>query len=197
MGGVGRPPRPRREVGRRATSTCVITTSSPAWGPAIPTPRAGRAAEPLTRLGAATDVMTANSVAWSCALAPGSEAERAAAVRRAEAAYRGVPPGQRRAIANTLGAALVRAGRDAEAIDRLGESVGGGEGLPQDWAFLAMAHRRLGHRAEAGRWLDKLRARAPSPDAGRFWEEAEIRLLSREAEAQALDGAFPADPFAP
>ena len=50
-----------------------------------------------------------------------------------------------------LGAALYRAGRFAEAIRTLEESHRGrGDGGdPQGFAFLALAHHRLGHRAEA------------------------------------------------
>ena len=44
-----------------------------------------------------------------------------------------------------------------EAIRRLDEGIGkqDGQGLPQNWAFLAMAHDRLGHQSEARRWLDR------------------------------------------
>jgi hypothetical protein len=100
----------------------------------------------------------------------------------------------------TLGAALYRAGRPAHAIGRLEEAIRarGGEGSPRDWAFLALAHHRLGHRSEARRWLDRLREHRPSEDPAQFWDELEIRLLRSEAEALILhDPAFPADPFAP
>jgi hypothetical protein len=70
-------------------------------------------------------------------------------------------------------------------------------GLPADWAFLALAHHRLGHRDEAGHWLDRLRGHQSSTDPAQFWVELEIRLLRSEAEAVVLYGpAFPDDPFA-
>ena len=66
-----------------------------------------------------------------------------------------------------------------------------------DWAFLAMAHDRLGHHAEARRWLERLRNHQPSVDPTEFWREVLIRLLRSEAEAVILyDPVFPADPFA-
>ena len=93
-----------------------------------------------------------------------------------------------------------RAGRFEEAIQRLEEAIqarGGGQGHPEDWPFLAMAHHRLGHRAEARRFLDRLREYQPSTDPAHFWDELEIRLLRSEAEAVVLyDPAFPGDPFA-
>jgi hypothetical protein len=62
--------------------------------------------------------------------------------------------------------------------------------------FLAMAYHRQGHRAEAGRWLDRLQDRQPSADPNEFWSELEIRLLRSEAEAVILyDPVFPDDPF--
>ena len=100
---------------------------------------------------------------------------------------------------STLGAALYRAGRCDEAIRRLEEAAQArpGASVPQDWAFRALAHHGLGHRDEAGRWLDRLRGHQPSSDPNRFWDELEIRLLRSEAEAVILyDPVFPDDPFA-
>ena len=100
----------------------------------------------------------------------------------------------------TLGAALYRAGRPDAAIGRLEEAIRarGGADSPREWAFLALAHHRLGHRAEARRWLNRLREHRPGEDPARFWDELEIRLLRGEAEAVILhDQAFPDDPFAP
>jgi hypothetical protein len=69
--------------------------------------------------------------------------------------------------------------------------------MPQAWAFLAMAHHRLGHRAEARHWLARLRDHRPGADPSQFWDEFAIRLLRSEAEAVILyDPAFPVDPFA-
>jgi hypothetical protein len=60
-----------------------------------------------------------------------------------------------------------------------------------------MAHHRLGHRAEALRWLDRLRQYQPSTDPALFWQDLEVRLLRSEAEAVIVyDPAFPVDPFA-
>jgi tetratricopeptide (TPR) repeat protein len=94
---------------------------------------------------------------------------------------------------------MYRAGRYDEAIRRLEEAiqVRGGEGGPAVWAFLAMAHHRLGQRAEARGWLDRLREHRPSEDPAQFWDELEVRLLRSEAEAVILyDPVFPDDPFA-
>jgi tetratricopeptide (TPR) repeat protein len=97
-----------------------------------------------------------------------------------------------------LGAALYRVGQLEKAIRPLEEDIRriGGEGPPKDWAFLAMAHQRLGHNEEARRWLGKLARLTPSNDPDRFWDDLEIEVLRREAEGLVLDGAFPADPFA-
>jgi hypothetical protein len=56
------------------------------------------------------------------------------------------------------------------------------------WAFLAMAHHRRGARAEARRWLDKLRARKPCESAADTWVRGEIEALRREAEAVVRGG---------
>jgi tetratricopeptide (TPR) repeat protein len=98
-----------------------------------------------------------------------------------------------------LGALVYRLGRYAEAVASLDEAIRitSGKTRPQDWAFLAMAHHRLGHRDEARRWLDRFRDRQPSRHPAAFWNELEIRLLRSEAEAVILyDPIFPDDPFA-
>jgi tetratricopeptide (TPR) repeat protein len=61
---------------------------------------------------------------------------------------------------NQLGAALYRAGRFEEAVKRLSEATELSchpyrTNMLQTWFFLAMAHHRLGHAAEAHRWLNK------------------------------------------
>jgi Flp pilus assembly protein TadD len=160
----------------------------------------GACAAALDRFGETTNPWTANHVAWACALGPEATADPEAPVRLAQLAVRGTGAGEKHAVLNTLGAALYRAGLCAEAINRLEEAnrLRGEEGLPSAWPFLAMAHHRLGHRAEARRWLDRLREHRPSEDPARFWDELEVRLLRSEAEAVILDDpAFPDDPFVP
>ena len=64
----------------------------------------------------------------------------------------------------------------------------------------ATARARLGHAAEARRWLDNFAARAPRPDAGPFGflNDLEVVVLRREAEAVVLlDPGIPAEPFIP
>ena len=144
----------------------------------------------------------ADMVALLCALGPYPLPDREVPVRLVEAAIRNAtevgfdfkPYG----FLNTLGAALYRAGRYDEAIRRTAEGIQdkGGRSEAQDWAFLALAHFRLGHRAEARRWLDRLRGDQPRIDPAQFWYELEIRLLRSEAEAVVLyDPIFPVDPF--
>ncbi len=146
----------------------------------------------------------ANSIAWCSALAPGAGVDRETAVRLAEVAVKALSadgsPAQAKAMAlKTLGAALYRAGRFEDAIRRLDDGIRlrGGVSIPQEWAFLAMAHHRLGHREDACRWLDRIRDRQRGTDPDQYWEELGIQLLRSEAEAVILyDPVFPADPFA-
>jgi tetratricopeptide (TPR) repeat protein len=96
--------------------------------------------------------------------------------------------------AMTLAAALYRANRFGEAIQRLNEV---NAGLPQaatkttayspayTWFFLAMAHHRLGHREEARRWLDKAiqRTEQETRNESLHWNRrVTLQLLRREAE---------------
>jgi hypothetical protein len=91
-------------------------------------------------------------------------------------------------VLNTLGAALYRAGRFEAAIHRLDEGIQalGGEGAPNGFALLAMAHHRLGHRDEARRWLAKLVAFQPKEGLEFSWDYVDIRILRREAESLIL-----------
>ena len=142
---------------------------------------------------------TANQLARACASGPEAATDPGVPVRLAEAAVQGADEFLEVDALSTLGAALYRAGRCDEALQRLGEGnrLWGEEGLPSAWPFLAMAHHRLGHRDEAHRWLDRLREHQPSMDQAQFWDELELRLLRGEAEAVILyDPVFPADPFA-
>lgn len=153
----------------------------------------------LARYGTTTNPNNANTAAWSCALGPEAVADREAPVRLAEAALAAFPPAQKPIVMNTLGAALYRAGRFEESLHWLEEGIRkrGGESLPQDWAFLALAHHQLGHRAEALRWLEQFRSYQPIENPNAFWNEMEIRLLRSEAESVLLyDPVFPSDPFA-
>jgi eukaryotic-like serine/threonine-protein kinase len=153
----------------------------------------------LARCGTATAPATANMVAWTCSLGPHTVADREVPVRLAEAALTALPPAERPDVINTLGAALYRAGRLTESIRWLEDGIQkrGGASLPQDWAFLAMAHHQLGHRTEAVRWLDRFRTYGASANGDASWNRLEIRLLRDEAESLLLyEPVFPTDPFA-
>ena len=132
-----------------------------------------------------SDPNSLNDAAWYCTYAPDAVADLAVPVQMAEKALAGYPPEQKRLALNTLGAALYRAGRIDEAIARLDESVkaSGGVGVPQDWAFLAMAHHKKGNDDEARRWLEKLRSHKPDEKAGFSTDVVECRIFLREAEA--------------
>ena len=111
-----------------------------------------------------------------------------------------------------LGAALFRAGRYQEALQRFEQSHEVFQPCAWDFAFLAMIHSRLGHAAEARRMLenadhwmaeaDKLPPRTvgiitDGPQWQTVLEPHTTRLLRGEAEAVILyDPVFPPDPFA-
>jgi tetratricopeptide (TPR) repeat protein len=133
----------------------------------------------------------ANNLVWACTLAPGAVPDPKSLVERMEKEFQtGPAPWQ---YFGTLGAALYRAERFDDAVRRLEEAIKlrGKGGVPQDWLFLAMAHHRLGHAAQARKWLDQS-ARAieqadpkqPTTDAGSGWSDRiEVQLLHREAQA--------------
>jgi hypothetical protein len=140
-------------------------------------------------------------VAWHCAIGPGGPDDPMAPVRLAETALGSATAGFKRTLLAGLGAALYRAGRYDDAIARLEEAERGpSDKHSQVIAFLAMASQAQGRTAEARRWLDRLRSRAPDPstESDSHWDRLEIGVLEREAEAVVLlDPVFPALPFAP
>jgi hypothetical protein len=75
---------------------------------------------------------------------------------------------------NTLGVALFRAGRFNEAVATLNKSLAAGDGQNDGFGlfFLAMAHHRLGHGAEARSCLDRAVG----------WLKAQKSLFGRDAE---------------
>lgn len=135
-----------------------------------------------------TDALQIRSIVWSCVLVPDAVADYGAPVRMARSflANRSEEGSFENSDGlNALGAALYRAGRFEEAIRHLNESLQarGDEGDPKAFAFLAMAHHRLGHHDEAKRWLDKLAAYRPKPGVDFSWDDVDIDILRREAES--------------
>jgi len=155
--------------------------------------------EVLDRFGRTADARVANDAASFCSLAPGMDDRLNELVRLAELAVNSSTGRGDGYFLTTFGAALYRAGRFEEAVRRLDQAIRfkGATAEHRDWAFLALAHHRLGHRELAHRCLESLRSSPPSTDPNQFWTELEIRLLRSEAEATILyDPIFPADPFA-
>jgi eukaryotic-like serine/threonine-protein kinase len=142
-----------------------------------------------------------NNVAW--ALANGPEAsrdcERAVALGRRAV---DLQPGKFIYL-NTLGVVLYRAGRYGEAIPILERSltVNRGEISAYDLVFLAMAHHRLGHRAEARIDFDRALQLLREPHGLNSNSIQELAGFRAEAEAVLADpataGDLPEDVFAP
>src|SRR5262249_19619540 len=108
----------------------------------------------LERFRMTTDPGIAKNVAWRSVIVASEEPDISETVRLAELAVNGAPEHQKANVLNTLGAALYRAGRIAEAVRRLEEGIQKRKGvsLEADWVFLALAHHRLGHHDDAPRW---------------------------------------------
>ncbi len=51
----------------------------------------------------------------------------------------------------------------------------------RDLVFLTMAEQLEGDPGQAARWAKKLRDRKPDQTSASFWDEQELRLLTREA----------------
>jgi len=140
-----------------------------------------------------------NDQAWVLATGPEPQRDPALAARLAAFAV-ALAPGEQVSL-NTLGVALYRAGKFAEAITNLEKSLDSGKGqfAAFDLFFLAMAHQRLGHRLEARacydravRWLNEQKGLAEqhAKELAAFRAEAEAVLAAPGAE-------LPANVFAP
>jgi tetratricopeptide (TPR) repeat protein len=150
----------------------------------------------LHRFGGTINPYTSNRVARPCVLGPEGTTDPETTVRLAEATLHVAGKSGNVDALATLGAALYRAGRYDDAIDRLEEVIQARGDQATAWAFLAMAHHRLGDREQALRWLKQLQRRQRSADWTQSWDELEVSLLCGEAEALILyDPAFPDGPF--
>ncbi len=136
---------------------------------------------------------------WNCLLGPDGVGDPEALVRLVEGYIKPLPDGPGKAqFTRILGAALYRAGRYQESIARIEESIRmrRGESMVRDWVFLAMSHAKLGHRAEALRWLERVRSFEQPEGPDRFWLDASKSIFRREVEAVIFyDLSFPTDPF--
>jgi serine/threonine protein kinase/Flp pilus assembly protein TadD len=144
----------------------------------------------LRQFGQTDEPFAAHCVAWASVLAPDAVEDLDRPVKLAESVLRGDPQNDPYTI--TLGAALYRAGRFAEAIRRLRGANAAWENKKATkyspaytWLFLAMAHHRLGQAEEARRWLDKAVkwAERETRNNGDHWDRRlTLQLLRREAE---------------
>jgi hypothetical protein len=99
-------------------------------------------------------------------------------------------------LLSTLGIAEYRAGLVPEALATLTRSIALNQGkFPDDLAFLAMAHQRLGQTAEARAMIERLRDLMRQEGlVGSLGDQGRASLS--EAEVVVLyDPIFPADPF--
>jgi tetratricopeptide (TPR) repeat protein len=96
-----------------------------------------------------------NNLAWSLVAEHGSRGDMDRALALSARAVELAPDST--TYLNTRGVVLYRAGRFAEAVPVLEKSLAAGKGQFDgfDLYFLAMAHHRLGHRAEARHCLDR------------------------------------------
>jgi hypothetical protein len=140
----------------------------------------------------AEDAFTFNQLAWEQLKTPGKEmADYRKGLRYSEAACRLEP--NNGDYVNTLGVAHYRLGNNEKALELLQRSdkIRQTElkvSVPEDLAFLAMAHHRLSHAKEAQAYLQQLRERMKDP---RWARNAEAQGFLREAE-ELIEGK-PAD----
>jgi WD40 repeat protein/tetratricopeptide (TPR) repeat protein len=143
-------------------------------------------------VGEAKDATAAGTLARACVVGPDALADFTPLLRATEKAAGGA--------FDVHAAALYRAGRTQEALQRLAEDRKAGRSgdSPWHWLLLALAEQRLGHADEAARWLgqaarwldeaprqkpDTTNRREPFAWQRLSWEERlELQLLRREVE---------------
>jgi tetratricopeptide (TPR) repeat protein len=148
----------------------------------------------LQRFGQSQDPLELYMLARILALAPNDVAEPAQAVQRLEKAV-AARPGEA-CYRHTLAVAQYRAGQFDQAVQGLQKSLQlNWDAHVVDWLLLAIAHQRLGHKAEARQWLDKavqwIEQANKASQGGAAWrlpvpsltDHLEVLLLRREAEA--------------
>lgn len=107
----------------------------------------------LQRYGARSNPFLANTVAWEFALAPDATQDYTPVLRLIAEAVR---TKRDYVFLNTQGLLLCRAGRDEAAIRTIQAGLAlVRKGGREDWLALGIAHRHLGHQAEARRYLDR------------------------------------------
>jgi WD40 repeat protein/tetratricopeptide (TPR) repeat protein len=150
-------------------------------------------AELVKELDRAGNTSMATWVADACILTPDAGVDLGPVVRWLE---RGAAQSSNKyTYLHLLGQALYRTGRLEAAIRELNKALPlrGSEGWAvDDWLFMAMAHHRLGHRAEARKWLDRAtdwinrEIRERSQWAVPLHWVARLELLTLEREAENL-----------
>ena len=157
-------------------------------------------ADACRRLGAEKFAAVANQdnpgavdVIRACCLVPNNLPDTKWPVDLAQKAALGDPKAAWRFY--ILGLVHFRAGQDEEAIRRLDESIRLDPywaGSPLNWPVLSLAHRRLGHTADAQSWLTRAHNRRTLVAPGTilavdppWYDRAEFDILLREAEAAA------------
>lgn len=148
----------------------------------------------VRKFGKSDDPMTANFVAWTCALAPDAVDDYAPVLACIAKAVEARPKSDQ--FLNTLGAVLYRAGRHEEAVKRLSEldrrwerpDLARPSPPAYTWYFLAMAHRKAGNQEQARAYLNKANQSTDQeladPKNPPPWNRrATLELLRNEAEA--------------
>jgi tetratricopeptide (TPR) repeat protein len=151
----------------------------------------------LDRFGGEQNVTATDLALWSCVLAPDAVADYSRLLQWAEKLLAAQP--RNFAYLDTLGAALLRAGRFDEALQRLNEANAiykpadeQRSAFAYNLCLLAMVHQRLGHAEEARKWLDKaigkieeaVQKKPQGVDASVPWNRRlTFQLLRQEAES--------------
>ena len=144
----------------------------------------------LQRLEGTGDPQTVDVLAWYCVRFREGCADPSQPLKLAEQAVAASP--QNLNVLKTLGAALYRAGRYADAIkkEEEGNRLQKFEGTAYDWLFLALAHHQLKHAVEARKWLtnaqqwlDQAKDEEPGGPTLSWDRRLELQLIRAEAEA--------------